>query len=86
MYKLLYIGKSNKRFTHNKTYLFHGMTAQQGSSDGFYMCINYNNTQIMTFRNEDYFKKNFKLITNQEHKQLIRKLKLRKINKNEGLF
>ena len=85
MYKLLYIGKSNKRFTHNKTYFFYGMTAKQGA-ETINMYVYYNSTQIMNFRDKNYFEKNFKLINEQEQKQLIRKLKLKKINKNEGLF
>jgi hypothetical protein len=85
MYKLLYIGKSNGRFTHNKIYFFYGMTTNQGSNE-INIRVYYNNTQIVTFKDREYFEKNFKLITEHEHKQLIRKLKLEKINKHEGLF
>lgn len=81
MVKLLYIGKSNKRFTHNKTYIFYGMTAKQGCPDEIDMRVYYNSSQMMTFRNKEYFEKNFKLITEKQQNQLIRKIKLKRLNK-----
>jgi hypothetical protein len=78
MEKLLYIGKSNKKFTHNKIYKYYGQP--------FYIMIVYDNKNSMImFTNEklyDYFEKNFKFVDDQEYNKIIRKNKLNKINKN----
>jgi hypothetical protein len=77
---LLYIGKSNKRFTHNKIYNYWSLSE---SKDRFHISVFYNDKQLMTFRYFDYFNKKFKFITENEYNQLIiksnRKLKLKKI-------
>lgn len=78
MYKLLYIGKSNKRFTHNKTYEYGSL---MGAEKFFYATVYYNRKQMMTFKDHDYFHENFKFITEQKYNQLIRKIKLNKIKK-----
>ena len=83
MVKLLYIGKSNKRFTYNKTY---GCMSLHNYVSYFHASVYYNNSQMMTFKDKDYFDENFKILSEHEQKQLIRKLKLKKINKHEGLF
>jgi len=82
--RLLYIGKSNKRFTYNKTYKFSQITSQITKKS--YVFVYYNDSQIMTIKDKNYFDKNFKLITDNEYDKLIRKLKLKKILKNEGFF
>ncbi len=76
MSKLLYIGKSNKTYKYSRMYY-------QVTND-FYVTVYYNSNQMMTFKDKDYFDKNFKLLSEHEYNQLIRKLKLKRINKREG--
>lgn len=78
MYKLLYIGKSNKRFTHNMTYEYGSL---MGSENFFYATVYYNRNQMMTFKDGDYFHEKFKFITEIEYNQLLRKKKINRINK-----
>lgn len=78
MEKLLYIGKSNKKFTYGKTYDYMGNFETSN-----HMVIK-SKKRLVTLRYEhiDYFEKNFKFISDQEYDSLIRKEKLKKINKN----
>jgi hypothetical protein len=82
MYKLFYIGKSNKKFTHNHLYNF------MGSTSLIYKDINItiyaNRNRLIYFNNNhfDYLHENFKLLDDNEIKQLERKFKLKKINEN----
>ena len=90
---LLYIGKSNKRFTHNKIYQFMGSPSvvlhilDENRVDEFYDYFNItvyanNNRKISLFNQHiDYFIDNFKIITEQGIKQLERKKKLQRLNK-----
>ena len=78
MVKLLYIGKSNKRFTHNKIYRYSRL---YNNKIFFYVTVYYNSYQLMTFKDIEYFEKNFKLITEKQQNQLIRKIKLKRLNK-----
>ena len=88
---LLYIGKSNRKFTHNKIYKYHGdliIGYNDYYKSGYLSVTSNRNHIIVTFRFEhvNYFNKNFKFITDQERNNLIRKLKLKKISKNDGFF
>jgi hypothetical protein len=78
MERLLYIGKSNKKFTHNRIYKYHGQIP--------YGIIVYNNKNTMESFSynslNNYFEKNFKFVDEQEYNKIIRKNKLNKINKN----
>jgi len=78
--RLQYIGKSNRKFTHNHTYIYHGSFG----SDIFYMTVHANKNQIIhyTFNHAEYFNDNFKFMDENDYNKLIRKLKLKKINKN----
>jgi hypothetical protein len=85
MERLLYIGKSNKQFTHGKIYQVTG-SYFEGTTD-LEMKINLtikDNKHISHYYNMNYaqyFVDNFKFITEEEYKQLIRKNKLNKISK-----
>jgi len=76
--KLLYIGKSNKRFTHNKIYKYHSI--HYLTTTNFNMTVYYNSNQMMVFKYKDYFNKNFKFINENEYNQFVRKEKLKRIN------
>jgi hypothetical protein len=84
---LLYIGKSNKIFTHNKTYKYNKMCYKFATTDhwfepiiNFYVSVYYNSYQMVVFKDEEYFERKFKLMTEHEHNQYIRKIKLKKLN------
>lgn len=84
LYYLLYIGKSNKKFTHNKVYNFMGSPSQFLGDVTNYMNITiYANDRLVIFHKQhfQYFKQNFKLINDKQLKQLERKKKLIKISK-----
>lgn len=76
--KYLYIGKSNKRFTHNKIYKYF----QYLKDDKFiYTYVIDNKNSIVHFIIEhDNFYKKFKIIDSKEVKSIERKNKLKKIN------
>jgi len=82
MYKLLYIGKSNKKFTNNNVYVIYGMSAQ---NKNFSTIIIKSNKGLVTLRqqHEAYFYENFKGINKEEETKIIRKNKLNKLKKNE---
>lgn len=75
MEKLLYIGKSNKKFTHGKIYDYSGQV--------IYTLIIKSKKGLVTIRKEnlEYFEKNFKFIDEQEYERIIRKNKIKKISK-----
>lgn len=77
---LLYIGKSNKRFTYNKVYVYLNYYTE---SNDFFISVYTDKKILVNFRNEhfDYFYKNFKFINDQELIKLRRKIKINKINK-----
>lgn len=72
MEKLLYIGKSNKKFTHDKLYVpyyLHGPIVVRS------------NKGLVTFRKQHkvYFEENFKIVDEKEQETIIRRNKLKKI-------
>jgi len=71
---LMYIGKSNKRFTHNRIYYFRRYVGS------YYIIEDNRNSQRRI--EQDYLEDNFKIITDKELMQFNRKLKLDKINVN----
>lgn len=70
--KLLYKGKSNKRFTHNHFYNYFG---------SIIVCvIVYDNKNSMVpIKDSDYFEDNFEFFSEKEIKTFERKMKLKKI-------
>lgn len=75
MEKLLYIGKSNKKFTNGRIYNYSG---------NLYLTIVIKSKKgLVTIRTEhlDYFEKNFKFIDEKEYDNIMRKNKLKKISK-----
>jgi len=75
---LLYIGKSNKKFTKGKTYNYMGDFESHG-----HITIRGNKQLVsLCYKHLDYFKNNFKYITEQEHQSMIRKNKIKKIQNN----
>lgn len=78
MYRLKYIGKSNRDFTYDKIYKFSGVHTESILS----MTIYGNRGQMIQLNNDyyEYFEKNFKLINNDEYNKHIRKIKLKKIS------
>ena len=78
---LLYIGKSNKNFTHNRFYDFYGLYDNNIN----YISITIFKTNKGTLKrfikkDIDYFNKNFKFLNELEYNKLQRKLKLKKIS------
>jgi len=80
MDRLQYIGKSNKKFTHNHTYSYFG--CYYGRDDIFNIEIYSNKNQIIHYNSEEYFNDNFKIMNEDDYNKLIRKLKLKKIKRN----
>lgn len=74
MNKLLYIGKSNKNFTHDRIYSIY---FRMNDSD---IIVYTNNKVLKRFKIDSFFDKKFKFINEQEYNQLIRKQKLKKID------
>lgn len=76
MTKLLYIGKSNKKFTHGKIY----KTVYYGYS--YFPIIINSNKGLVTLKEEHsvYFEDNFKIIDKKEEDKIIRKNKLKKLD------
>lgn len=76
MEKLLYIGKSNKKFTNGSIYDYTGQV--------IYTLVIKSKKGLIIIRKEnlEYFDKNFKFIDEQEYDKLLRKNKLKKISKN----
>jgi len=66
MYKLLYTGKSNKKFTHNHLYDFMGSPSCLSKKEdvgGFFNVTVYGNNHILvtfSFPHLDYFYDNFR--------------------------
>jgi len=78
--RLLYIGKSNKKYTYNKFYKYAGinekflvMTIYDNKNQPYYYDSKYS----------QYFEDNFRLINEEQYKQLIRKFKLTKLSKTK---
>lgn len=80
-YKLHYIGKSNKDFTHDNIY-----TIAYGEwTDDICRLTIKTNRGYKNYNNYfEYFDKNFRKINKLDEQKLIRKLKLKKI-KNESV-
>jgi len=77
MDKLIYIGKSNKKFTEGKTYNYMGNFESQT-----HMTIRANKQLvILRYEHLEYFEKNFKFLNEIEYQNLIRKNKLKNILK-----
>jgi hypothetical protein len=72
---LIYIGKSNKKFTNDVIYNYYL------STDMIFVTTNKHTVQHFNTESQNFFNKNFKFITDQEHKQFHRLKKLKKINK-----
>lgn len=86
MDKLLYIGKSNKKFTYNHIYKYFGYHKYKlnWKDDIEFSITIYDNHNILNFLTKlSYFEKNFKFITEIEYNKLIRKLKIEKINESK---
>ena len=79
MAKLLYIGKSDKNFTHKRMYNYHGWSYD----DSISITVRDNKNMDIFLNNEyfDYFYDNFKILNEHDIKQLERKNKLNKISK-----
>lgn len=75
---IVYIGKSNKSFTHNKLYFIAHFDLHK------YVRIGNNKHSVKKYTKE-YFDKNFKTFNEQEYKKFIRLNKLNKINKCQEL-
>jgi len=73
---LLYVGKSNKKFTYNRIYRFL-------QYDGFMYIVHDNRGVKRVIRDMDYFERVFKIVTNKELIKMNRKLKLNKINEKK---
>jgi hypothetical protein len=79
MKKLLYIGKSNKRFTHDKLYNYIGY-----HSDYAFHIIIFSNQGNRVTLDENYiryFELNFKFVNEKEINKIDRKKKLKKLGK-----
>jgi hypothetical protein len=78
---LLYIGKSNKNFTHNKFYNFYG--SYDNDIDYISLTIFKTNKGTSKWFNKNqfyWFNENFKFLNELEYNKLQRKLKLKKIS------
>lgn len=82
-YALLYIGKSNKHFTNGRVYDYQASTVSFENSNHFYVKTNQGGKKHFTPEHKEYIDKNFRFIGDEEYKQIIRKNKLTKIDKNE---
>jgi len=81
MAKLIYIGKSNKKFTHNEAYLY---DVYYKSETIFSVTVKSNKGQFIHYKEVEfmtYFYQNFKFVPELEYQQIIRKQKLNNINK-----
>jgi adenine C2-methylase RlmN of 23S rRNA A2503 and tRNA A37 len=76
---LLFIGKSNKHFTHGWTYQIYGYY-----NDNHFSLILFDNKKNMKKFSDsycDYVEKNFKMLSDNEYKTFVRKNKLKNISK-----
>lgn len=74
---LVYVGKSNKSFTHNELYFIADI-----NHFNLYKHVRIcNNKHSVKKYTKEYFDKNFKTFNEQEYKKFIRLNKLNKINK-----
>ena len=86
MSRICYIGKSNKDFTNSKVYKYFGFIGKTPTENNnkYSVAITiYGNKGNMIFFNDDYFHyidNNFKIITDEDYEQYIRKNKLKKIS------
>lgn len=80
-YKVLYIGKSCKDFTHDNVYETYGLIYFQDG--GISVTLVGNRRQLIQFDDNyrNYFFKNFKIMNENEYNKHIRKVKLKKISK-----
>lgn len=92
MDRVLYLGKSCRDFTHNKTYKCFGLWYMTPSDKDTLNGKNYvdltvygNRGNMIRFNDDykDYVYDNFKIINDKEYEQHIRKTKIKKINKHE---
>jgi hypothetical protein len=78
---LLYIGKSNKNFTHNRFYDFYGSYDYKLSYISLTIHKTNKGTSKWLNKNQfDWFNENFKFINELEYNKLQRKLKLKRIS------
>lgn len=78
---LVYVGKSNKSFTHNNLYFMADI-----NHFNLYKHVRiFNNKHSVKTYTKAYFDKNFKTFNEQEYKKFIRLNKLNKINKCQEL-
>jgi hypothetical protein len=79
MSKLLYTGKSSKKYTHNNIYIYSGWVYPMSISitiiDNKKQKINLNTDHF------NYFHDNFRILNDKEIEQIERKNKLNKISK-----
>lgn len=86
-YRLLYIGKSGKDFTHDRVYkIVYGpwtSTAGLGLDDYDSFTLSGNRGQLIQFDESyhNYIQKNFKLLTDEQYNKYIRKIKLKKLSR-----
>ena len=74
MFKLLYKGKSNKRFTYNHFYNYFG---------SIIVCIVVydNKNSMVSIKDSDFFEDNFEVFSEKDIKMFERKMKLKKIER-----
>jgi len=79
--KLLYIGKSNKNFTHNKLYSYSGFWNHHTLNTHISVDVK-SNKGLIRFNDDyyEYFWNNFKVVDEKEEEIILRKQKLKKIN------
>lgn len=77
-FKLLYIGNSNKRFTHDKLYHWFGSWS---AGNQLNVTVTNNSNVLVYFNGDyyDYFYDNFMFMNNTEYIKYIRKKKLKAI-------
>lgn len=80
MDKLIYIGKSNKKFTNGRLYEYMEFPHFSHTLLSIQVKTNRNILEYFDGRYFDFFYTNFRFINEQEYKQLIREQKLKKIN------
>jgi len=83
MFKLRYIGKSNKNFTHDHLYGYMGSPSLILDNQIYLNIAVITNKKRLKYFNSDYidyFQENFQFLNEKEIKQFQRQQKLKKIN------
>ena len=80
--KLLYIGKSNKKFTNNQIYTWWGSNADEYAIN-IYVITNKNTKFYINGDYLAYYKKNFKMLNKLEYEKYLRKEKLKRISNDK---